>query len=178
MCAAGMTDNRRVDRFHSGVPMTRSVSSAATLAALLACVAAAPAHADSSVASSASESISTSFAKLSDSLSDSSASSSPGQHQAKGDYKVIDVAEVDGRPNMLRLRLQPLEPAQQGGEVQLVLPRQAADAGHVTKDAVVTALQRPYGIAFATHPAHEAFFLALDDEWMRELRTNPVSARS
>jgi len=158
--------------------MTRSAPSAVALAALLACVAAAPAHADSSIASSASESISTSFAKLSDSLSNSSASSSPGQHQAKGDYKVIEVAEVDGRPGMLRLRLQPLEPAVQGGEVQLVLPRQAAEAGHVAQDAVVSALERPYGVAFATHPAHEAFFLALDDEWMRELRTNAVSVGS
>ena len=158
--------------------MTRSAPSVAALAALLACVAAAPAHADSSIASSASESISTSFAKLSDSISNTSASSSPGQHQAKGDYKVIEVAEVEGRPGMLRLRLQPLEPARQGGEVQLVLPRQAAEAGHVAQDAVVSALERPYGVAFATHPAHEAFFLALDDEWMRELRTNAVSVGS
>ena len=158
--------------------MTRSTPSAAVLAALLACVAAAPAHADSSIASSASDSISTSFAKLSDSLSDSSTSSSPGQHQAKGDSKVIDVAEVDGRPGMLLLRLQPLVPADQGGEVQLVLPRQAAEAGHVAKDTVVSALERPYGIAFATSPQHEAFFLALDDAWARELRTNPVSVGS
>ena len=158
--------------------MIRSARPVATLAALLACVATAPAFADSSIASSASDSVSTSFAKLSDSLSDSSASSSPGQHQAKGDYKVIDVAEVEGRPGMLRLRLQPLVPADQGGEVQLVLPRQAAEAGHVAKDAVVSALERPYGIAFASSPQHEAFFLALDDAWERELRTNAVTVGS
>jgi len=158
--------------------MIRTARPVVALAAFLACVAAAPAFADSSIASSASDSISTSFAKLSDSLSNSSASSSPGQHQAKGDYKVIDVAEVDGRPNMLRLRLQPLEPAQQGGEVQLVLPRQAAEAGHVARDTVVSALERPYGVAFATSPQHEAFFLALDDAWARELRTNAVTLGS
>jgi hypothetical protein len=146
---------------------------------LLACVAAAPAFADSSIASSASDSISTSFAKISDSLSNSSASSSPGQHQAKGDYKVIDVAEIEGRPGMLRLRLAPLAPEQQGGEVQLVLPRQAAAAGNVAKDGIVTALERPYGVEFAiAGPAHEAFFLALDDEWARELRTNAVTVGS
>jgi hypothetical protein len=145
---------------------------------LLACVAAGPAFAESSVASSVSDSISTSFAKISDSLANSSASSSPGQHQAKGDYKVIDVAQVEGRPGLLRLRLAPLQPAEQGGEVQLTLPREAAEAGHVAKDGVVTALERPYGIAFATGPAHEAFFLALEDDWMRELRTNAVTVGS
>jgi hypothetical protein len=156
----------------------RPVSGLAAIAALLACVAAAPAYADSSIASSASDSLSTSMAKLSDSLSNSSTSSSPGQHQAKGDYKVIDVAELEGRPGMLRLRLQPLVPAQQGGEVQLVLPRQAAEAGHVARDTVVSALERPYGIAFAAGPRHEAFFLALDDAWVHELRTNPVTVGS
>jgi hypothetical protein len=158
--------------------MIRTARSAVALAALLACGVAAPAFADSSIASSASDSISTSFAKLSDILSNSSTSSSPGQHQAKGDYKVIDVAEVEGRPGMLRLRLQPLVPAEQGGEVQLVLPRQAAEAGHVARDTVVSALERPYGIAFATSPQHEAFFLALEDGWERELHTIPVTAGS
>jgi hypothetical protein len=158
--------------------MIRTARPVTVLAALLACVAAAPAFADSSVASSASDSVSTSFAKISDSLSNSSTSSSPGQHEAKGDYKVIDVAEVEGRPGMVRLRLAPLVPAEQGGEVQLVLPRQAADAGHVAKDVVVSALERPYGVAFATAPQHEAFFLALDDAWARELRTVPVTVGS
>ena len=158
--------------------MIRFSQPVASLAVLMACMAAAPAFADSSIASSASDSISTSFAKISDSLSNSSASSSPGQHQAKGDYKVIEVAEVEGRPGMLRLRLQPLVPTEQGGEVQLVLPRQAAEAGHVAPEVVVTALERPYGIAFATRPQHEAFFLALDDAWARELRTNAVTAGS
>jgi len=32
---------------------------------------------------------------------------------------VIDVAEVEDRPGMLRLRLQPLVPADQGGEVHM-----------------------------------------------------------
>ena len=157
--------------------MTRMIKTTTALA-LVACVAALPAHAESSIASSASDSISTTFGKLSDSLSNSSTSSSPGDHQAKGDYKVIDVAEVDGRPGMLRLRLQPFPEGRADGEVQLVLPRQAADAGHIGRDAIVTALERPYGIEFATGAKHEAFFLALADDWMRELKTNPVTVGS
>ena len=90
--------------------MTRMIKTTTALA-LVACVAALPAHAESSIASSASDSLSTSMAKLSDSLANSSTSSSPGQHQAKGDYKVIEVAELEGRPGMLRLRLEPLVPA-------------------------------------------------------------------
>jgi hypothetical protein len=146
---------------------------------LAACAAAAlPAHAESSIASSASDSISTTFGKLSDSLSNSSTSSSPGDHQAKGDYKVIDVAEAEGRPGMLRLRLQPFPEGRADGEVQLVLPREAAEAGHVARDAIVTAFERPYGVEFAAGAKHEAFFLALADDWMRELKTNVVTVGS
>lgn len=147
-------------------------------AAALACAAAAPARADSMSASSASsDSVSASMAGLSDSLTDSSASSSPGQHRAEGDYRVIDVAEVPDRPGLLRLHLQPL-PETREGTVDLTLPRAAAAAGHVDKGSVVTALARPYGIEFATGATHEAFFLALDDAWMQEMRSNPVTSGS
>src|SRR5262249_36530397 len=145
-----------------GVPMIRTLKSTpALLLAVVAAVATLPAHAESSIASSASDSISTTFGKISDSLSNSSTSSSPddNKHQTKGDYKVTDVAEADGRPGMLRLRLQPYPEGRTDGEVQLVLPRQAADAGHVGRDAIVTAFERPYGIEFAAGEKHEAFFL-------------------
>jgi hypothetical protein len=144
-------------------------------AAALLGAAALPAHADSFSASSASDSVSTSMAGLSDSIANSSTSSSPGQHRAEGDYRVIDVAEVPGRPGMLRVHLQPL-PEGREGAVDLTLPREAAAAGHVDKGGVVTALPREYGIEFATGTPHRAFFLALDDTWMREMRSNPVPA--
>jgi hypothetical protein len=148
------------------------------LAALaLACAATVSAHADSFSASSASDSLSTSMADLSDSISNSSTSSSPGQHRAEGDYRVIDVAEVPDRPRLLRLHLQPL-PEDRDGTVDLTLPREAVAAAHVDKGGVITALPRPYGIEFATGAAHEPFFLALDDAWMREMRSNPVTSGS
>jgi len=147
------------------------------IACALALAGAPSAQADSSIAFSASDSLSVSMAKLSDSVANASTSSSPGDHQAEGDYRVIDVAEIADRPGLLRVRLQPL-PEGREGAIDLTLPRQAADAGHVAPGGVVTAVPRPYGIEFATGPAREAFFLALDDAWMHEMRTRPVTAGS
>ena len=149
--------------------MTRFVP---PLAALALCALTLPAFADS-FASSASDSVSDSIHRSSDSVSDSSHSST-GDHHAQGDYKVTDVAEVDGQPAMVQLHLQPLTPAQ-GHDVFLTLPRAATAQGRVDTGAVVTALARPYGTEFAAGPEHVAFFLAVDDEWAREYDSKPVS---
>jgi len=142
----------------------------ATLA--LAAAAAAPSFAESSVASSASDSLSVSSAKISDSISNSSQSSSQKDaRNAQGDYKVIDVAEVAGKPGLVQLRLHAVGA---DDEFLLTLPRQAAANGHVAKDAVVTAMQRPYGIEFAAGDEHAAFFLALNDAWADELKTTAL----
>ena len=140
--------------------------------ALLAVAAALPCMAESSIASSASDSLSVSSAKISDSISNSSQSSSQRDaRNAQGDYKVIDVAAVEGRPGMVQLRLHALA---QDDEFLLTLPREAAANGHVAKDAIVTAMQRPYGIEFATGQEHAAFFLALADDWANELKTTAL----
>jgi hypothetical protein len=144
--------------------------------ALLACAAALPCLAESSVASLASDSLSRSSASISDSFTGSSHASSPDNHQVKGDYKVIEMAEVDQRPGMVRLRLQPVaDAATADDQVFLLLPREAAADGHVAKDAIVTAMQRPYGIEFASGQPHAAFFLALADDWARDLKAAPLS---
>ena len=62
----------------------------------------------------------------------------------------------------------------QDDERLLTLPRQAAANGHVAKDAIVTAMQRPYGIEFAAGDKHEAFFLALADDWAAEMKTTAL----
>ena len=142
------------------------------LATLVLLAAALPAFAESSIASSASDSLSVSSAKISDWISNSSQSSSQRDaRNAQGDYKVIEVADVAGRPGMVQLRLHALA---QDDEFMLTLPREAAANGHVAKDAVVTAMQRPYGIEFATGQEHAAFFLALADDWANELRTTAL----
>ncbi len=129
--------------------------------ALLSCAAPLAALAASSAASSVSDSLTQSSASISDSLTDSSHSSSPANRQAQGDYKVIDVAEVAGQPGC--------------EELYLRLPRTAADQGHVGNGAIVTALQRPYGIEFAANQPRAAFFLALADDVVREMKLTPVT---
>ena len=141
---------------------------------LLACATPLAALAASSAASSLSDSLTESSGSVSDSLKGSSHSSSPDDKQVKGDYKVTDVAQVDGQPGFVELHLQPV--ATGGGiEVYVKVPRAAAETGHVATGVVVTALQRPYGIEFATTQPRAAFFLALADDVVRDTKMAPVA---
>ncbi len=148
--------------------------SLATLA-LLACTTPLTCLAASSAASSVSDSLTQSSASISDSITDSSHSSSPNNKQAQGDYKVIDVAEVADQPGVVELHLQPVATNTAGEEIYLRLPRVAADQGHVANGAIVTALQRPYGIEFAANQPRAAFFLALADDVVRDMKLAPVT---
>ena len=148
--------------------------SLATLA-LLACTAPLTCLAASSAASSVSDSLTQSSASISDSLTDSSHSSSPNNKQALGDYKVIEMAEVADRPGYVELHLQPVATNKVGEELYLRLPRTAAEQGHVGTGAIVTALQRPYGIEFAANEPRAAFFLALADDYVRDMKLTPVT---
>ena len=148
--------------------------SLATLA-LLACTAPLTCLAASSAASSVSDSLTQSSASISDSLTDSSHSSSPNNKQALGDYQVIEMAEVADRPGYVELHLQPVATNKVGEELYLRLPRTAAEQGHVGNGAIVTALQRPYGIEFAANQPRAAFFLALADDVVRDMKLAPVT---
>ena len=154
--------------------MRHLTKSLATLA-LLACTAPLTCLAASSAASSVSDSLTQSSASISDSLRDSSHSSSPDNKQAQGDYKVIDVAELADQPGYVELHLQPVATNTAGEEMYLRLPRVAADQGHVDTGAIVTALQRPYGIEFAANQPRAAFFLALADDVVRDMKLTPVT---
>ena len=142
---------------------------------LLACSTPLACLAASSAASSVSDSLTESSGSVSDSLKGSSHSSSPDNKQAQGDFKVIDVAEVADRPGFVELHLQPVAGNRFGKELYLTLPRVAADQGHVGNGALVTALQRPYGIEFAANQPRAAFFLALADDVVRDMTLAPVT---
>ena len=146
----------------------------ATLA-LLACAAPLSCLAASSAASSISDSLTQSSGSISDSLKGSSHSSSPDNKQVKGDFKVIDMAELADRPGMVQLQLRPVAATSDDTDILLTLPRVAAANGHVEKDATITALQRPYGIEFASGQPHAAFFLALANDWVSDLKTAPLT---
>ena len=145
--------------------------SLATLA-LLACAAPLTCLAASSVGSSVSDSLEQSSGSVSDSLKGSSHSSSPDNKQVKGDYKVIDMAELADKPGYVELHLQPVAA---GETIYLRVPRAAAEQGHVANGAIVTAMQRPYGIEFAANQPRAAFFLALADDVVRDMKMAPVT---
>ncbi len=132
-------------------------------------------------ASSASSAVSDSIGALSGSVSTSfekSSNSSSRRDVAAGDYRIVDVAAVDGRPGLLRLRLQAVEAdaadVAAGDGFWLLLPQQAFDNGRLAAGQIVSALARPYGLEFARADTRQAFFLVLADTWYRELQSNPV----
>ena len=131
-----------------------------------------PAQASSTASSASSEGASASVGSLSTSVQGSSNSSSPAD-TAQGDYRVIDVAEAAGRPGVLRLRLRPLQGA--GAGFDLFVPRTTAERAELGAGQVVSVRQRRFGIEFARADNGQAFFLALDDAWSRELQTRPVA---
>ena len=154
----------------------RHLSKTLATLALLACAAPLSCLAASSAASSLSDSLTESSGSVSDSLKGSSHSSSPDNKQVKGDYKVTDVAAVDGKPDFVELHLQPVTAgADAGAEVYLTVPRAAVAKGHVAAGDTVTALQRPYGIEFAANQPRAAFFLALADDVAADMKLTPVS---
>ncbi len=168
----------------------RPVQPTLLAAALLCGVLSQPALADTTLSGSVSDSISTAVGSVSTSLKKSSQSSTKDDKVAEGDYKVVALTAEADQPGMVRLKLQPLAPAgrepgaEMGAEMgtetaaddsfELILPQKTVALNQVATGTVVTARNRPYGLAFATGEAHQDFFLVLQDEWFRELATRPV----
>ena len=140
-------------------------------AALTLALSALPLWAGSSVISVTSESLGSS----STSIERSSASISGNNNRvAQGDYRVVEVAALEQRPDMLRVHLQ----AKTGADdFYLLIPRAAAERGAVQAEQILQVQHRPYGLAFATADAPEQpFFLVLDDAWYRELDSRAIAA--
>jgi hypothetical protein len=131
------------------------------------------ARAASSAASEVSGSVSTSVGALSNSVGRSSDSSSRGRDVAAGDYRVIELAAADAR-GLVRVRLQSNTDASIEGTLFLTLPPAAITRGELAPGAVVTARPRPYGLEFSAAATQQAFFLALSDDWYRELDSRAV----
>ena len=152
--------------------MTVSALLRAVCAATLAAACALPAHADSasSVASSAG---SASSGSVSDSIGASSDSSSGDRRVAAGDYRVIDIAQAPAKPGTTRMTLRAATgPAR---EFYLDVPDRALAARGVTKGEVVRVNERVYGYEFAHADDRQPFFLALQDDWYRELGSKQVA---
>lgn len=144
--------------------------SRSAIVALLLALAAVPAGAASSTSSAASDGVSASVGSLSTSVEHSSDSSSTDDKVADGDYTVIEMADAADRPGQVRLTLQRAEQT-----LFLYLPREAAHHGGLAAGQVVTARQRAFGVEFTAGEPKRAFFLALHDGWLPELRTRAIS---
>ncbi|MDP1532167.1 MAG: hypothetical protein Q8N44_09315 [Rubrivivax sp.] len=143
--------------------------------ALTCALSSAPSLAESlgSAALSASSVGSQSIGSLSDSVRGSSNSSSRRNDVAAGEYRILALAELPARAHMQRLQLQ--STAEDGGGFWLDVPRAALARQGLAVGDLIRARQRPYGFEFARADTHEPFFLALADDWMRELASHAVT---
>jgi len=145
--------------------------------AAFAAAAVAPVQADS-FTSSASSAGSASSASISDSISDSVGSSSNSGDEkrrvAAGEYRVIDVAQAPARPDATRMTLRATT-AGAVREFHLDVPNRALAARPVAAGELVQVSERAYGYEFAHADTKRSFFLALQDDWYRELGSRKVT---
>ena len=151
--------------------MTHPALSRTLCLAALAAACALPAHADS-VASSASSAGSASSGSISDSLGSSSNSSNHDKRVAAGQYRVIDVAQAPAKPATTRVTLRGVAA---GAEFHVDVPDRALAQRGVAAGELIQVNQRMYGYEFAHADTQQAFFLALQDDWYRELGSRQVT---
>jgi len=154
--------------------MTFTTLSRAACLALLAAACALPVQAASTAASSASSAGSASSGSVSDSIGSSSNSSGDDRRVAAGEYRVIDVAAAPGKPDTTRMTLHAAA-AGATREFTLDVPNRALAQRAVAKGALVQVNEREYGYEFAHADDKRAFFLALEDNWYRELGSHKVA---
>ena len=152
--------------------MTMTTILRAMCAATLAAACALPAHADSasSVASSAG---SASSGSISDSIGASSDSSSGDRRVAAGEYRVIDIAQAPAKAATTRMTLRAA--AGPAREFYLDVPNRALAERGINKGELVRVNERVYGYEFAHADNQQPFFLALQDDWYRELGSKQVA---
>jgi hypothetical protein len=153
--------------------MTFSHLLRATGIATLAAACALPAHADS-LASSASSAGSESSNSISNSIGASSNSSNHDKRVAAGQYRVIDVAQAPAKAGTTRMTLRAVA-AGAAQEFTLDVPDRALAARQLAQGELVQVNERSYGYEFAYADTQRPFFLALQDDWYRELASHKVA---
>ena len=150
---------------------SRALRLATTLAAFAAACAA-PVHA-TSFTSTASSAGSASTGSISDSIGSSSDSSGDDRRVAAGDYRVIDVAQAPAKIDTTRVTLRAVG-AGPAREFYLDVPNRALAERRVNLGELVQVSDRVYGYEFAHADTRRAFFLALQDDWYRDLASRKV----
>ena len=154
------------------MPLTNLTRAVALALAAAACTL--PAHADS-VASSASSAGSASSASISDSIGGSSNSSSGDRRRVTtGPYRVIDIAQAPAKADTTRVTLRAVA-GDAATEFWVDVPDRALADRRIAKDEVVQVNERVYGYEFAYGDTKKPFFLALQDDWYRELASRKVT---
>lgn len=156
--------------------MTLPILSRTLCLTLFAAACTAPAQADS-FTSSASSAGSASSASISDSVSGSSNSSSDDDKVAAGQYRVIQIAQAPNKADTTRLTLRATDAADAATarSFHLDVPNRALATRTVNAGDVVQVNERVYGYEFAYADTQRPFFLALQDEWYRELGSRKVT---
>ena len=152
--------------------MTYTTLSRTLCLAAFAAACAAPVHA-TSFTSSASSAGSASSGSISDSIGASSNSSSGEDRVAAGEYRVIDIAQAPGKVDTTRMTLRAL--AGPAREFTLDVPNRALAGRGVGKGELLQVSERVYGFEFAHADTRRAFFLALQDDWYRDLASRKVT---
>ncbi|MGH8853722.1 MAG: hypothetical protein ACREWI_05520 [Telluria sp.] len=153
--------------------MTFSTFSRALCLAAFAAACAVPVHA-TSFTSSASSAGSASSGSVSDSIGSSSDSSGDDERVAAGEYRVIDVAQAPAKPDTTRMTLRAVA-AGPAREFTLDVPNRALAERRVGAGELVQVSEREYGYEFAHADTKRAFFLALQDDWYRDLASRKVT---
>ncbi len=153
--------------------MNTSTFSRALCVAAFALACTAPTQA-TSFTSSASSAGSASSGSVSDSIGASSNSSGGDDRVAAGDYRVIDIAQAPAKPDTTRMTLRAAA-AGQGREFTLDVPNRALLERGVNKGELVQVSERVYGYEFAHADTKRSFFLALQDDWYRDLASRKVT---
>ena len=153
----------------------RAFLRASRLAAASTAIAAAcavPGHA-TSFTSSASSAGSASSGSISDSIGSSSDSSGDDDRVAAGEYRVIHVAQAPTKVDTTRVTLRAA--AGPAREFFLDVPNRALAERRVNTGELVQVSERVYGYEFAHADTKRSFFLALQDDWYRDLASRKVT---
>ncbi len=154
--------------------MTFTTFSRALVLALVAAACTVPAQADS-FASSASSAGSASSGSISDSIGGSSNSSSGDNRRAEtGPYRVMDVAQAPAKAGVTRITLRAVA-GDAATQFWVDVPDRALADRRVGKGEVVQVNERVYGYEFAYGDTKKPFFLALQDDWYRDLASRKVT---
>lgn len=110
----------------------------------------------------------------------STASSTIGKSSAKllnlaeGDYKVVDVAQAQ-EAGKLRLTLRPVDEALAGEGFYLYVMAADVEQAQVRQGDIVSARQRPYGVAVFGQGKSDPFVLVLNDGWRKQILPEAIA---